>query len=512
MASENVKITILEDDITQPQGSGTSTDVAFIPAPAYPFLLEFNADGKLIYQLFEFKGDVNFDNDPEYVRVMTYGEGTTVKKTFCVKRLIVDRPILCDTLSEFYQRFGEVPYMMSAADATKYTSVLSIVEGDPDRSFIYATELLQAGMSVVYRPYLTGTADIKVTEAKITTADALKKFELLYDASETSLATFITNFEADDVYATALTDMNEYGVKYITSGGYPSFYRIDDKNSPIHSFYAKMLSCAATRGDAVALIDHEYTDDFELGIASTSQKSFYGPVNTTFSGAEHTEFGAMFTPWADYTCSTMPSRLAVQPMPASFGYLKCMATAIKTSPNWLAMAGVTRGKVPGIVELNTKELLSNTIAEEYQPKYGQDGQVTSINAITNIKPYGLTIWGNRTLKPVNETGTTATNFLNIRNMVSDIKKLSYRTAKSLMFEQDTESLWLRFKGGVSPLLEQLKSSGGVTDYKIIRGTTKYNGKPLTKGELAAVIKIFPIYAVEYFEITVVLADNDVTIA
>ena len=40
----------------------------------------------------------------------------------------------------------------------------------------------------------------------------------------------------------------------------------------------------------------------------------------------------------------------------------------------------------------------------------------------------------------------------------------------------------------------------------------YNGSALTRGEMAAVIKIFPLYAVEYFEITVVVADNDVAIS
>ena len=96
-------------------------------------------------------------------------------------------------------------------------------------------------------------------------------------------------------------------------------------------------------------------------------------------------------------------------------------------------------------------------------------------------------------------------------MVSDIKKLAYSTAKKLMFEQDSDTLWLRFKSGISPLLDQLVSGYGISGYKIIRGTTKYNGQALTRGEMAAVIKIFPIAPIEYFEITVVLADEDVQV-
>ena len=80
-----------------------------------------------------------------------------------------------------------------------------------------------------------------------------------------------------------------------------------------------------------------------------------------------------------------------------------------------------------------------------------------------------------------------------------------------MFEQDSDTLWLNFKSGVSPLLDQLKSGHGISNYKIIKGTTKYNGQALTRGEMAAVIKIYPLYAIEYFEITVVIADEDVSV-
>ena len=198
-------------------------------------------------------------------------------------------------------------------------------------------------------------------------------------------------------------------------------------------------------------------------------------------------------------------------MPASYGYLMCVAKAIKTSPNWLAIAGVTRGLVPGLMSLYTKSPLSNTVAEHLQPKYGADNNRLSINCITNVQPYGLTLWGNRTMYDVGSDGCTAKNFLNTRNMMSDIKKLLYTTAKSLMFEQNSDALWLKFKSGISPLLNQLKSGNGISDYKIIKTTTKYNGDPLSKGELAATIRIYPIYAVEYFELTVEMNDQDVTV-
>ena len=316
---------------------------------------------------------------------------------------------------------------------------------------------------------------------------------------------------------TALEDKNSYSIKYVTSGGYPSFV----KGEETVALESKLINLAYTRGDCVAIIDHE--DDINEQFV-TGSNPLLQRVNKTNFG--HPEFAAMFTPWGVYNLvcnykTARHSQLGNKPlevkhgqfvMPASFGYFMCLAAAVKTGPNFIAMAGVSRGVVNGLQKLHTNKNLTNVIAEDFQPKYGATGANTSINAITNIRPYGLTIWGNRTLLPVAPKGSVALNFLNVRNMVSDIKKVAYDTAKVCMFEQENDTLWLKFKSGVSPLLEQLKSGSGIKDYKIIKLPTKYDGSQLTRGEMSAVIKIFPVYPVEYFEITVVITDDDVSVS
>lgn len=586
MANENVKIIVQEVDETRPLGSGASSDIVYVPGLGNDFV---SAENRNV-------------------------------------------PILCSSVEEFEFYFGTTPYKFMK-DGT-YSNV-SVKAKSYDRSYIYAKELLNAGLSVLYEAISDDTNLVsnvgnfastsivkqqntrnvfqttKKGEATVTfgldgypaygcmslflvngTGSLVElqsvscnnsKFDIVASAqAEGDTTNFDRTFKitwgvdtskgdvtAQDIASVVFTakllvdgeglfamnlvegdmskpvttdggdhplkyfydhllsrldnlkDKNEYTVKYITTGAYPSFVTITETQgtgksrtvSVDYPFAAKLLEVAANRNDAVALIDHADNPAAALGIDQDG--SFYKAANDYFATAANAEFGAMFTPWGDYTCTTVNDATAtLQAMPASFGYLLCLAYAIKTSPNWLAMAGVTRGIVPGLKKLRTDKVLSNVIAENYQPKYGDvDGKnVVSVNAITNVKPYGLTIWGNRTLKKVNSKGTVATNFLNIRNMLSDIKKLAYNTAKSLMFEQDSDTLWLSFKSGVSPLLDQLKSGYGISDYKLIRSDKKYNGSALTRGEMAAVIKIFPLYAVEYFEITVVVADNDVAIS
>lgn len=290
-----------------------------------------------------------------------------------------------------------------------------------------------------------------------------------------------------------LKDKSLYDVKYITAGGYPTFHQEQD------DLALKMIAVCAERGDAIALPDHVMDNSRTL----VGPGSLYDAAikNKTFTDGT---YGAMFTPYAEYTCTTITnsSMSCDQLMPGSFGYLMCLSKAIQTSPNWLAMAGVSRGVVPYINKLVSKQPLSNVVADEYQPRYNG----TAINAITEVKPYGLTIYGNRTLARVGDE-LKAHNFLNTRNMISDIKKQAYKTAVNCMFEQDSETMWLKFKSGVTPLLNNLKSGYGISNYKLIKSNTNINGEPLGKGQVGVVIKIYPIYAVEYFEISVVIADD-----
>lgn len=311
-----------------------------------------------------------------------------------------------------------------------------------------------------------------------------------------------------------LEDRGEYDIKYITTGGYPNIdaNTLGSTSESTISLYSQMLTIAANRGDCVALvedIDTQLRDD----IAPNSGTSLFKKLSDTTS-IDNDEYGAAFIPWAYHTLRSSikdSDNIVITStyLPACFNYLSTLADNIKVGANWLAMAGTTRGLVSSIISLKTNERLSNIIADKYQPTNSNAGS-RAINAVTDIKPYGLCIWGNRTLKKI-VNGLVGTSFLNTRNMISDIKKVAYRVAKALIFEQNDETLWLNFKSQVSPFLDQLKAGSGISDYKLLKLPTHYNGASLGKEEFACAIKIFPIYAVESFEITVVVSDNDVSV-
>lgn len=448
----------------------------------------------------------------------------------------IKSPVLCRTISEFEYYFGSKPFMFTGSSGQKM-----------DNSYYYAKQLIAMGLPVLYHAcnvevgsvqkdvytllteepvdwstnyssYYTkdhvAVAGIDVTpedadegshvyEAprfKMMTYYMKETVNLLKNVSSmTSSSSLFTSPSGDSKIVTMLEelkDIGEYGqVKFVTSGAY-GIVGVSSSDSSLTGLEIaqKMIEVVVARGgDAVALIDHE-NDGGEVLVGSGS---VYEAIKNQNIG--NSEYAAMFTPWATYSISTSPVRVH---MPASFGYLMSYAISAQVNPTFLAIAGGARGQVPGIIKLDTSSRLSNTIANEYQPRDG-----VSINAITDFKPYGLTIMGNRTLKDNSYQGNlTATSFLDVRNMASDIKKQAFVTAKKLLFEKNSDTLWVRFLAGITPLLDSMRSGQGIKDYTISKVTTN------EKAKLKALINIVPIYSVEDFEITVQMSDDDVEIS
>lgn len=566
--AENVKIIIQEDNQTKARGVIASSDIAYVPGlmgmdksgDAYiphalrkdgsevvkniPIYCETIAEfedyfGKYPYQLTNtdksgFDDFTNVSVDPSYVYakelifagIPVYYDAIEAESIEDISEVYATAKQAYDAAVETFNtdkvayenavKAHDIAYAEYCDASDELTKAQAALENNTDETKTSELEAAVAAATTVKET--KASAHSEATVALHTTYDEYITAKCALEEAEVDLTNAALNtsnkisylYEKLNDHFNMLTDKGEYNVKYITSGGYPVVRK--SGGSLNFSTAGTMLTVAESRQDAVALIDHYYDTTLPTDPAST--QSIYNQV-ANYSFGNSGAFGAMFTPWAIYSCSTLTDDVATTDvneaamyMPASFGYLLCMAQAIKTSPNWLAMAGVTRGLVPKLIEIPIKCKITNRNAETYQPKTGG----VSINAITEIKPYGNCIWGNRTLMQVPASGTTALNFLNTRNMISDIKKLAYTTAKELMFEQDSDTLWTTFVSRVSPLLNRLKGGFGISDYKLIKGTTKYNGDPLTRGEVSVVIRIVPIYAVEYFEITVTITDDDVTVS
>ena len=269
-------------------------------------------------------------------------------------------------------------------------------------------------------------------------------------------------------------------------------------------------STCQTRGDCFALIDP--CNRPNRPVKATAAGSLYNDLTTNGNPPSNATYGAIVYPYYRYGCSaakvyntTTNSYTTVGSvfMPGSFAYLSALAISLKTNDDWLAIAGVTRGQVPGLSYVYTTEPITAAIADSYQ---GRNVKM-NINAITEVQPYGYCIWGNRTAHDNSTKGNlTASSFLNIRNMVCDVKKTLWRACQRCLFEQNTDVLWLNFQSMITPLLDKMVTGQGLKNYKIIKLPTT------EKAKLVAQVILVPIYAIENIEVTVVLTDDETQIS
>lgn len=367
---------------------------------------------------------------------------------FSTENDVAGEPVLCKTVGEFTQHFGATPLLLNDKD---------------DKSYIMAYELLKLGMYVLYEVPATALGEQTAVENVNEMENAL----------------------GQKGFWTRLTDRGKYDIRFITSGAYAK------DNIEI---ITEMLATAQTRGDAIALIDHAsvLTEKQEV-------QEYFDEI-----GADvNSKYGAGFTPWiyinSDAYNADAPDKL----MPGTFAYLASFALSVQTNPSWMAVAGAVRGRIPKITAPFTSIQYGELEANDLQTR--EKGEI-AVNPICNINPYGYIIWGNRTLSPVG-AGTTAqndlvaTNFLNIRNLISSIKKTLFVASRGLTFEQNSDILWINFKAQITPLLDKMTTGNGIADYRLIKQ------KADKKATLKATIRIVPIEAVEDFDLTVEMSDS-----
>ena len=256
-----------------------------------------------------------------------------------------------------------------------------------------------------------------------------------------------------------------------------------DINDGLESVYTKLSGKTESYIPSLAVAD---SSDYK----TTADQ--YGQTENTL------KYGHIIGPWGTYINSVISTDVK---LPGSYAYLRALASSTKSNPNWYAIAGVTRGLVPDLMQL--EEIITGAIADKVQEI--EKGKC-SIIPIMYIRDYGYCIWGNRTLHYQEYEDLVASSFLNIRILADDVKKTVYEAAKALMFETNSLQLWLNFKSKITPLLDKMITGNGLSDYTIRKEKTS------KKATLKVVITLYAIEAVENFDITVEISDSVVEVS
>lgn len=165
---------------------------------------------------------------------------------------------------------------------------------------------------------------------------------------------------------------------------------------------------------------------------------------------------------------------------------------------WFAPAGFVRGKIPEAYDVSVKT-----------KQYNNENDILYSNNWNFFNVYqneGVIVDGQKTMQVKN----TALNRLNVRRMVCWIKKEARKIANRYKYEPHVDSIKDWFTSDMKNMLNTVKQTDGISDYRVICDETNNNLMNLENHELFMKIGIKPIKAIEYIVIDLVLGNGKVT--
>jgi phage tail sheath protein FI len=207
-------------------------------------------------------------------------------------------------------------------------------------------------------------------------------------------------------------------------------------------------------------------------------------------------YGSTFYPWVQTRDAATGQNVWIPPTVAMLGVL---ASSERASEVWFAPAGFNRGGLSdgaaGIPIVGVSERLRS---KDRDTLYD-----ARINPIASFPSTGIVLFGQKTL----QERPSALDRINVRRLVIFLKKQISILSTQILFEQNVQATWGRFKGLIEPLLATTKNRFGITDYRLILDETTTTPDLVDQNVLYAKIMIKPAKAIEFIAIDFVVASS-----
>jgi hypothetical protein len=205
--------------------------------------------------------------------------------------------------------------------------------------------------------------------------------------------------------------------------------------------------------EAIEMVEQDRADS--LYIVTTPDTDASGDVMLPedvvdqLDGQFDSNYTATYWPWVQINDAENNVYIYVPP---TRDVVRNIALTDNISFPWFAVAGVQRGDVQAI-----KARKKLTLAER-DTLY--DGR---INPIATFASEGIKIWGNKTL----QVKDTALNRINVRRLLLQARKLISAVSIRLLFEQNDDVVRNQFLSLVNPILDNIRSERGLTDFRVV---------------------------------------------
>lgn len=199
-------------------------------------------------------------------------------------------------------------------------------------------------------------------------------------------------------------------------------------------------------------------------------------ITDSIDGMYDSSYSATFFPWIQV--NDTENNVYIW-LPATRDFVRNAALTDNIAFPWYAVAGVQRGNVDAI------KARSNLTLQERDTLYAG-----RINPITTIASEGIKIWGNKTL----QVKESALDRINVRRLLLQARKLIAAVSIRLLFEQNDDIVRNQFLGLVNPILDNIRSERGLTDFRVVLDDSP---ESRDRNELCGRIFIKPTRALEF---------------
>lgn len=263
---------------------------------------------------------------------------------------------------------------------------------------------------------------------------------------------------------------------------------------------AHMINVCEERGDSLALIDlaNVYVPAHEERLSKSARVA----TTPTAAGTAlrdrriDSSYGCTFYPWVQTRDEASGQLVWIPPTVAMLGVF---GSSQRKSDVWFAPAGFNRGGLSdgaaGIPITNVTERLTSKNRDVlYENR---------INPIASFPSSGIVVFGQKTL----QERRSALDRINVRRLVIYMKKQISILSTQVLFEQNVQATWNRFKGLIEPFLANVKVQFGITDYRLILDESTTTPDLIDQNIMYAKIMIKPARAIEFIAIDFVIAST-----
>jgi hypothetical protein len=254
------------------------------------------------------------------------------------------------------------------------------------------------------------------------------------------------------------------------------------------------------RADSMALIDlpNVYTPPHEIYRTrdNRASRSIINAANNLRDRRLDSSYGATFYPWVQTRDAFTGQNLWVPPTVAMMGVL---GSSEAKDAVWFAPAGFNRGGLSdGAAGIPITNVTTRLSSKDRDTLYD-----ARINPIASFPSTGIVVFGQKTL----QERQSALDRINVRRLVIYLKKQISILSTQILFEQNVQSTWDRFKGLVEPFLANVKTLYGISEYRLILDESTTTPDLIDQNIMYAKIMIKPARAIEFIAIDFVIAST-----